>query len=720
MRVRQDIVRATIRRAATVRFKPSVAAKSIAEDSRERYTRPAQREARYARLLAQTREPAEAHLTLERLLGGNDLVGIAYLALGTQVSRSVCRVHLQDGPGTTVGFGTGFLVAPGVLMTNNHVIGSAAEARHSLAEFEYERDVLGRDKPVVSFRLLIDPPPITDKALDFCLVAVDGHAAASGRPLSDFRWLPLDPTPGKAFVGEYLTIVQHPGGERKQVCVRENKLIRFDENGSTLWYQTDTVAGSSGSPVFNNSWQIVALHHSGIPKTDSHGNWLTTDGVVWDSSMDESRVAWIANEGIRISRILEFLRASHANHPLAAAVLNREQPPEVVPEEARAEPARQTDSEFRDGALSVTIPVRVTVRVGDAPPIATPGILPPRPIDRPLPAIDVAAVEAVSVDHSDLGKRPGFDPNFLGSGKLRVPLPKLSPSLQNHAAKLASGGTELKYWTYSVVMNRQRKLAFFSAVNVDASQSREKRKGDRWYTDPRIDESLQLGQEFYGEQREFEARELNPFDRGHLTRRWDAQWGTSGPLAKRNGDDSFHFTNCSPQHWKYNEGTEKWLGLEEYVIDAFASEGKRASVLNGPVFDAPLSTIKAGRVILNPEGKRHKDPTFGGVAIPKMFFKVVAGRRSGQLVAAGFILSQEDFLRRTSRIKGLEAARVNESLTDDEARLFQVPITTVEELTGLSFGPLSKVDQAAGPDLDEAIRTGSLESVPTLEALRLG
>jgi len=37
-------------------------------------------------------------------------------------------------------------------------------------------------------------------------------------------------------------------------------------------------------------------------------------------------------------------------------------------------------------------------------------------------------------------------------------------------------------------------------------------------------------------------------------------------LAKRNGDDSFHWTNCSPQHWKYNQGTKRWLGLEDYVI----------------------------------------------------------------------------------------------------------------------------------------------------------
>jgi endonuclease G len=81
--------------------------------------------------------------------------------------------------------------------------------------------------------------------------------------LSQFGWLPLSNREGKAIVGEFLSIIQHPGGERKQVCVRENKLLRYGDD--TLWYQADTVAGSSGSPVFNPFWQVVALHHSGVP-----------------------------------------------------------------------------------------------------------------------------------------------------------------------------------------------------------------------------------------------------------------------------------------------------------------------------------------------------------------------------------------------------------------------------------------------------------------------
>jgi V8-like Glu-specific endopeptidase len=30
-------------------------------------------------------------------------------------------------------------------------------------------------------------------------------------------------------------------------------------------YTTDTLPGSSGSPVFNDNWEVVALHHAGGP-----------------------------------------------------------------------------------------------------------------------------------------------------------------------------------------------------------------------------------------------------------------------------------------------------------------------------------------------------------------------------------------------------------------------------------------------------------------------
>jgi len=709
---------------------------------------PAQRASRFATVMAQTGSAETTERTLERLIGGNDLVGIATLERGTLCARSICRVRLRDGAGNTVGFGTGFLIAPGVLLTNHHVIGSPAEAGTAQAEFDYQRDVRGADLPVATFPVLAEPAPLTVEALDFTLAAV-GPRAEDGRDLEPFGFLPLDGTPGKAAVGEYLTIVQHPSGERKQVCVRENRVLRYDEGGDTVWYETDTTAGSSGSPAFNDAWQVVALHHSGVPKTDAKGHWLTVDGTPWDASMDESRVAWIANEGIRVSRIVEHLRTAAAGHPLAQRVLQHvdvavsslvaHPPIEVAPRAAGAALALGPGA-AANGELRFTVPVEVALRVGlpagwsvnaaALPAGATriaPSVLPAaspaanggapgtsgaaRRSPRPPRLALGAGVERVDVDQSNYAERPGYDPGFLGRG-VEVPLPRVvDRAFAGQVLAFKEQGemtSVLRYWNYSVVMNGARRLAFFSAVNVDPSlrPAGAGRDGDRWYVDPRIPADRQLGAEFYGQQTTFEDRALSPFDRGHLTRRLDAQWG-EGADASRNGNDSFHFTNCSPQHWQYNQGTKRWLGLEDYVIKGFAGAG-RACVINGPVFDAPRTQRgDGGRLIpvLDPAA-RVADPTFGGVAIPKAFFKVVACAVGGRLSAAGFLMSQEDLLLETGRVVGLE------ELSEREAQVYQVPLAALARLTGLDLGPLAQAERLLGGAAPtEARRLDGLEDV---------
>ncbi|MBI5559864.1 MAG: DNA/RNA non-specific endonuclease [Deltaproteobacteria bacterium] len=627
---------------------------------------------------------------------------------------------MSSASGDTLGFGTGFLVAPGVLMTNQHVIPGISEARYAIAEFDYELDVTGREKEVAPFELLIDPEPIILQRLDFCLVGVAPRSANTGQELADFGWLPLDPAPGKTFIGEYLTIIQHPGGELKQVCVRENKLLRYDDAGDTIWYNTDTVAGSSGSPAFNNSWKVVALHHSGVPKTDAQGRWLTVDGRVWDQSMDESKVHWLANEGIRISRIVEFLRTAHAGHPLAADILKQ-----ITPSIRRG-PGESDDATglrqrtiTKGGEMQVTIPVRISVRVGDQPAkgyMATqvPAIHGTVKMDVQRGGMDASLIEKVEIDQSDYYKRPGYRPDFLGNGDLLVPLPVVHEGRLKKDMLTFNGkkDSELKYWNYSLVMNRRRKLAFFSAVNVDANQRPQdsNREGDKWFHDARIPEDTQIGMEFYGEQRIFEIdRSLNPFDRGHLVRRMDATWGGNIKLAKRNGNDTFHWTNCSPQHWRFNQGSKKWLGLEDYVIETFAGETGRACVINGPVFDAPLSqTGPDGRMLPNLKGKRHTDPAFGGVQIPKMFFKVVACAKGRKLAVAAFLMSQEEFLLTVERLKGMPS-KPQELLSTAQARLYQVSVALLGGLTGLDFGSLVEADigtkerlTSRGPKLIEA------------------
>ena len=50
-------------------------------------------------------------------------------------------------------------------------------------------------------------------------------------------------------VGQWVNIIQHPNGERKQLALRQNNII--DMLDDFLQYETDTAPGSSGSPTFS-------------------------------------------------------------------------------------------------------------------------------------------------------------------------------------------------------------------------------------------------------------------------------------------------------------------------------------------------------------------------------------------------------------------------------------------------------------------------------------
>ena len=672
----------------------------LKKDDSLRKASPKQIARRKDLLADQFDDPDMAEVRLERIMAGNDLTDISYLTTGLAKSRSVGRVVIRDH-GRVIGYGTGFLVAPGVLMTNRHVLKNESFVRDSSVQFGYERDASGTELEPVEFAFRIDPLPIIDQALDMALVRVE-TASTDGQPLDSFGWLRLNPSPGKTFVGEYLTIIQHPRGERKQICVRENKLLKFDDNSPFLWYQTDTVGGSSGSPAFNGSWDVVALHHSSVPRTKRVGRrdvWLTKDGSVWSAEMGDGAVDWIANEGVRISRIVEFLARRHDSHALSREVREATESPAhealATPFGTRAGGGGIQVIKDRKGNTRVFLPVEIDIKlgIGENPEVRETRIAaapaPAQADGSPMPTPGGGVDEAVEIDKTNYGKRNGYDPKFLGDG-LVVPLPKVASTKFGKPLKIKGNSTVLDYWNYSVVMNADRGLAFFSAANVFPKNPNTSQDGNKFERDPRVDqvkESAQIGKEFYKKQEEFEAedRTRNPFDQGHLSRREYLQWGKTKKVAKRNGDDSFHSTNCAPQHFEFNQNRKAsgiWYRLEKSAVDAL-SVGDNLCIINGPVFDAPLCKPDADGILrLNLGGARKPDQTFGGVKIPKLYFKVVAYNDDGELRAKAFVVTQEDLLKTVDRLHADEAA----ALSDAEIRLYQVKVPDLQSLTGLTFG----------------------------------
>src|SRR5215212_10818218 len=255
--------------------------------------------------------PADEHVTVEGLVAGNELMPINYLPRGQIVSKSICRIQVRNDQGTTLEWGTGFMVSPILLITNEHVLQSKENCRKTLIQFNYEDDENLLPKKDVTF--LLDPDLFfhNTKALDLALVAVKQKDIHNEILISDFGYIPLIATPGKGLIGEYATLIHHPNKEKKTISIRENRLVDTfsdDPDSKVYHYLSDSLKGSSGAPVFNDQWAVFALHHGGIEKRDKQGNILALDNTVWDNSMGEEKKQWECNEGIRISKVIEYLR----------------------------------------------------------------------------------------------------------------------------------------------------------------------------------------------------------------------------------------------------------------------------------------------------------------------------------------------------------------------------------------------------------------------------
>ncbi len=209
------------------------------------------RDAGMAGTLPEVPEEGSGGILREKIIGSSNLTPIAWLYKGMVASKAVCKVLLPNG-----GSGTGFLLPGGKVMTNFHVLSSAEDAAAARLAFDYEADEQGQIKRQYFYRLKADTYE-GDKDLDYALVAVE--EAGSERPLSDWGALRVN-TAYQARKGQYLTIVQHPSGRPKELAY--DRVIGVQ--GDFLQYRTDTEPGSSGAPVFDENWEVVALHHGSL------------------------------------------------------------------------------------------------------------------------------------------------------------------------------------------------------------------------------------------------------------------------------------------------------------------------------------------------------------------------------------------------------------------------------------------------------------------------
>lgn len=220
---------------------------------------------------------------LEKLMGEKStLVPITYLEVGLLRARSVVRVKRADGSS-----GTGFITANNTLITNNHVLPDVETARNSIVQFNYQQTVAGLNAQIEEARLLPDAFFRTSVKDDWSAVRVEDGIA---------KWGSLEMAKTAVKPGDHVNIIQHPGGGPKQISMFANVVVFV--GGGRVQYLTDTLPGSSGSPVFDGRWNIVALHHS--------GGWLTEPNA-------DSKTTFYRNEGVSIDRVIDGV-ADPRNH----------------------------------------------------------------------------------------------------------------------------------------------------------------------------------------------------------------------------------------------------------------------------------------------------------------------------------------------------------------------------------------------------------------------
>ncbi|MFP5284469.1 MAG: serine protease [Thermoanaerobaculia bacterium] len=232
---------------------------------------------------------------LEKVFGFEKSVALRWYRTGLDRCRAVGRVESRTGKG----FGTGFLVRGGdlhprfgdelLLLTNAHVLSNDPQVQSTFGSRHTEAalvtfEVLGTEHEVAE-QLWTSPP----WELDATLVRLTPGIQAQGRPFS------LAPGPIPTADGKLrVYVIGHPSGRSLEISLHDSTLLDCED--PKVHYRTPTEPGSSGSPVFNEDWDLVALHHAGrddMPRLRKQpGTYAANEGIWIQSIVRKLREVW--------------------------------------------------------------------------------------------------------------------------------------------------------------------------------------------------------------------------------------------------------------------------------------------------------------------------------------------------------------------------------------------------------------------------------------------
>jgi endonuclease G len=241
-----------------------------------------------------------------------DFLPIVFLEQGRTAADAVGRVLVDED----LADGTCFMISSELLITARHVIKDESEAAERFVQFNFEE---GGRTPRVPTRFALNPDPekgfflaSKDTDLDYAVIALGERVPDDPEPVPALGSCPLVAAHDRMELRPFLNIIQHQNGEAKSIVIRENRLIaQPGAKDRVLHYEGDTSEMSSGAPVFDDDWNVVALHHDGLVS-----KIITPD--------DGPQIFLGRNEGIRVSAIVaDLVQRKGELSPAAQTLLRR-------------------------------------------------------------------------------------------------------------------------------------------------------------------------------------------------------------------------------------------------------------------------------------------------------------------------------------------------------------------------------------------------------------
>jgi endonuclease G len=262
-------------------------------------------------------------IDFDRVDGKTEFLQVNFLSRGAMASKAVCQLIVLDVVNGKLVYGTGFLITPRLLITNHHVISTKEQAADTRVIFDKERNAYGTWEKRKEFRLDPEGAFITNEELDYSIIAIQEKSLRGNFETKQFNFLRLIPDLHKIEESENVSVIQHPeegNVSQKYIAVRAGRVLKIGKNESEdddeiedkyLWYSAETLRGSSGSPVLNDQWQVVAIHHRAVPETKTmkgelyyrktNRRWVKIKG----DANDYVNAYIVANQGVRTSVIVK-------------------------------------------------------------------------------------------------------------------------------------------------------------------------------------------------------------------------------------------------------------------------------------------------------------------------------------------------------------------------------------------------------------------------------